>query len=223
MKSQLRDGRRTVKDAISASIMFEYDFRGQERPSRNLTVARQARTFTKAQLRQYDRQRIHQEGDVRPRTNPGALHSLSTTSDGSSPQPSPSGSSRPPTYPPLPSGPVSHRQAHLSTRDANRRNSTDVTTIPDPRTGITGEPSTSRHTTRLDPPGRNIHPVPVATDVNSDMGYRIAGTLDRRRHRGSRVRDADRNVVWEENHQGDGLGHREPLLHGFRKGVRSER
>ena len=182
--------------------MFEYDFRGQERPSRNLTVARQARTLAKAQLRQYDRQRIHQEGDVRPRTNPGALHSLSTTSDGSSPSPSPSRSPRPPTYPPLPSGPVSHPQAHLSTRDANRRKSTDATTIPDPRTGIIGEPNTSRNTTRLDPPGRNIHPFPVATDVVSDMGYRTAGTLNRRRHRGSRVKDTDRNVVGEEKSSG---------------------
>lgn len=200
MKSQLRDERHTVKDAISTSIRFGYDYRGQEQPSRNLTVARQARTLTKAHLRQYDRQRTHQEGDVRPRTNPGALHSLSTTSDGSSPPPSPSRSPRPPTYPPMPSGPVSHPQAHLSTRDANRRNSTDATTIPDHRTGITGGPSTSSNTTRLDPPSRNIHPLPVATDVDSDMGYWTAGTLDRRRHRGSRVRDAERNVLWEENH-----------------------
>ena len=199
--------------------MFEYDFRGQERPSHNLTVARQARTLAKAQLRQYDRQRIHQGGDVRPRTN----HSLPTTSDGSSPPPSPSRSPRPPTYPPLPSGPVSHPQAHLSTRDANRRSSTNATRVSDPTTDISADLNTSRSTARVDPLGRNIHPFPVATDVDSDMGYRIAGTLDRRRDRGSRVRGIDGNVVGGENHQGDRLGHREPLLHGFWRGVRNYR
>ena len=74
--------------------------------------------------------------------------------------------------------------------------------IPDPpRTGVIGEASTSRNTTRVDSHGRGVHP--MAMDVDSDMGYRTAQAMDRRTDIRSRVRDAGRNLVWEENHQSD--------------------
>lgn len=48
----------------------------------------------------------------------------------------------------------------------------------------------------------------MARDVGIDMGYRTARTLTSRGERGSRVRDANRNVVWRERHQGDDEGQR---------------
>ena len=55
--------------------------------------------------------------------------------------------------------------------------------------------------TRIVPPGQGTHT--TATGLDVDMGYRTARTLSRRQERGSRVRDADRNVVWRDVHQGD--------------------
>lgn len=65
------------------------------------------------------------------------------------------------------------------------------------------EPSASSNTTS-NSPSQGAHP--MTTDVNIDMGYRIARTLGQRQERASRVRDADRNVVWTETHHGDDEG-----------------
>lgn len=139
---------------------------------------------------------------IRPRPNHSAFNSSSTTSDGSPPRPGPSRSYRSPTTPPLSTALAPHPQSHLSTRDASRRNSTIAVDIPDPpETGVIGEARTPRNTTGVDSHGRGVHP--RAMDVDSDMGYRTAQARDRRTDIGSRVRDAGRNIVWEENHQSD--------------------
>ena len=65
------------------------------------------------------------------------------------------------------------------------------------------EPSASSNT-RSNSPSQGTHP--MTTDVNIDMGYRTARTLSQRQERASRVRDADRNVVWTETHHGDDEG-----------------
>lgn len=70
-------------------------------------------------------------------------------------------------------------------------------------TWVFPEPGASSNT-RSGSPGQGMHP--TTTDVNINMGDRTARTLAQRQERASRVRDADRNLVWTETHRGDDEG-----------------
>lgn len=192
MKSQLRDERSTVRDAVTASRRIEFHVRGQVSSSLNQTVARYALHIAKTQLEQYDRQ-TYQRFDRRPEISPDSSGFLSATSEDSSPPPGPPG---PPSPPPSPPQPL------VSERDADRKRSTIAANIISSRAMGFDKPGPFGNT-RVDPSVRGTQPT---ADINIDMGYRTARTLGQRQERGSRVRDAGRNIVWREGHDGDDEG-----------------
>ena len=65
------------------------------------------------------------------------------------------------------------------------------------------EPGTSTNG-KVAPPSQATHP--AAMDFHGDVGHLIARAFDQRTNRGSRVRDADRNVEWRGNYQDDDRG-----------------
>ena len=193
LKSQLHDQRSIVKDAVATSTNIEYLIRRQVRRLVNLEVASEALNLAKRHLEEYNG-RSYPEVDHHP---------ISVTSSDSSPRPGPTRLPSPPPSPRLPGTRSSPHQPPVSTRDAGRRRSTMAADMTPSGAWVFVEPSASSNTTS-NSPSQGAHP--MTTDVNIDMGYRIARTLGQRQERASRVRDADRNVVWTETHHGDDEG-----------------
>ena len=198
LRSQLRDERASVKDAIAASEYLAYLVRGQ-RSSVNLQVANEARSLAKRQLEEYAWQ-VNQERDRRPEVHSRFSASSYARSGGSSPRPGPPGPPDPPPSAPLPASPTFHPQTPFSATNADPGAFTVAADKTSSGAHLHDEPGTSTNT-NVAPPSQATHP--AATDFHSDVGHRTARTLDRRTDRGSRVRDADRNVVWRENHHDD--------------------
>ena len=207
LESQLRDQRSIVKDAIAASQKIEQLIRGKVRSSVNLEVANEALSLAKRQLEQYNNQ---DSAQVYPQP-------IFTVPNGPSRQPSPMIVPSPPPSPPLsesrvaspprapffPETPSSPLRTPLSPGGVSRgMSAAAIDTMP---SGVSVPPRPSRHrNTRAKRPRRGGHP--MSGDVGADMGYRTAATLDPRRAPGSRIRNANRNVVWTEHHEGDKNG-----------------
>lgn len=200
LKSQLRNQRSIVKDAIRASANIESLIRGQVRDQVNLKVANEILSLTKRQLKAHTQQ-ANQERHGRSGVDP-RISTYSSVGSGSSSQPGPMRPPSPPPSPPLPRTPIFPPQPLVSTRDADRKRSTIAVNTNPSRAMGSDEPGRSG-TTRVDPSVRGTQPT---ADINIDMGYRTARTLGQRQKRGSRVRDAGRNIVWREGHDGDDEG-----------------
>ena len=185
-----------MRDAISVSSRIEYHTRGIRVQSVNRRVARDTLKLAKTQ-QEYGR-------TVRQEILAARLSKKSSIpSEGSSPQPGPSRRRGPQPSPP-PSVVISlPHEPPVPTGDAGRRPSSIAVDATPSVVSVPRKPGQPRNA-RAKAPHREFPP--MSKNVETDMGHRIASTFTPRRERGSRVRDADRNVVWREHHQGDDGG-----------------
>ena len=212
VQSQLRNQRSVVKDAIATSQKIEYLIRDKIQSSVNLEVAKEALSLTKRQLVEYKNE---DPAQFYPRpifTAPNNSSRLPRPVRVPSPAPAPSFPRTPP-FPPRP---------HVSTGSVGRRRSTGSYS-PTPSEGSIpsgpDQPRNSRAQRRrpgVPPPSGDVatdashqtprrHPgvPPPAGDVTIDVGHRTAQTFTPRGERGTRIRDAKRNIVWKEHYQAD--------------------
>ena len=185
LESQLGNERSNLRDAMSLSFKLEYHIRGPGPRSVNRRVARDTLKLAKTE-QQYGR------NITGPVIIPQPTKTSSTTSSSVAPT---SGPSRPRSRP-SPPPPV-------SVGNAGRGMSTPAVDTMPLRVSVPHQRSQHRNT-RDKRPRRGVPP--MGGDVGVDMGYRTASTSDPRRARSSRVRDANRNVVWTEHYKSDNEG-----------------
>ena len=209
LKSQLRNQRSVVKDAIAASQKIERLIRDKVKSSVNLEVANEALGLAKKQLDAYSSRDSAQVYPQHVFTAPKNASRLPSPLRVPSPPPGPNKPSplpspiivpSPPPAPSNPANPSSPPRPPVSTVDAGRRMSTVAVDTTPSGMSVPHEPSQYKNR-RAKRPRRGVPP--MSGGVGVDMGYRTASAFVPRGQRGSRVRDGNRNIG-RKHHEGDG-------------------